>query len=141
MRAHRVAAAAASLLAFTPWSATTAHAVPPRVDATFTTSLNHRVGGNWFVTVGCKAVTTVAGQAGGMWQAGLATKVTCTVNDTSRTVTAVGTAAATQVALVAPLGPVYACVSGEAAVIDVEGGSNALYHVTAGPNCIRLPNT
>lgn len=140
MRIRRTAAVAASMLAFVPWTPA-AHAAGPSVQAQFTISYNQMVGGGWLAIVGCKGVAVTSTNT----QVPLAAQVTCRVQDsantTSRSAVAPGPAATTEVSVLAPLGPVYACVSAEAALMETESGNNELFYVSAAPPCIRLPNT
>lgn len=136
MQTRHRAAVAAAVLAFVPGTPA-AEAAPPTVDVNFTTSVHRPGAGGWLVVLGCRATVTT----GSNTQVPLATKATCSVNDTERSVVVPGAAAATQIAVVVPLGPVYACVSGEAAVMDVEQGNNQLHYATNSPPCHRLDGT
>lgn len=135
MRIRSTAALAASVLSFVP--SAPAHAAPPTVGSQFTTTTHQQEGSGRLVVVGCRALAT----QGGNFQVPLLTEVTCSVNDTVRTVMAPGAVAATQLVLVVPPGPVIACHSGESLVMDQEPDANAMYHVTTGPTCMRLPGT
>lgn len=137
MHFHRAAVAAAVLTALLP--STPASATPPYLDVIFnvTFSDDEVIPGNHVAVASCRAAVVI----GAATQVPLATKVTCSINDTTRTQVTPGGASATTVVTVEPHGPVVACVTGEAVVMETEPDRNELFLVEGGPICQRYPDT
>lgn len=129
MHIYRAVVAAAVLASLLP--AAPASATPPYLDPMFIATFSEDAGGNRVAGATCRAAVIV----GSPTQVALATRVTCSVQDTTRTQVTPGGASATAVTSVEPPGLVVACVSGEAVVMETESGRNELFLIERGPIC------